>query len=841
MNSTDWSTPFLTVTPWMIWFFLGIGVPYSLWLLPRRDWRDWTMVVGTALALGPMLGTTWLFILGTVSTFEFSIALTGTLVLAGIGSFFAYRRRAEFYDDTPLPDDGYRFPLLKWVLLVMMAIGWLAMAWDTAYWPFLRYDTLWTFGYNAKIFMLYEEIPQWIDYYPNLVPLTFTWGDLAWGSHNDHAARAAVPWFFLATVFASYLLGWRVYRSRLTGLLTAGLWLLLPSSLVWASSGDLEHPMAIYFTLAAVFFILAWREKEHQTRYAILSGLTLGGAMWTKPTSGAFVLGVGMVFLWTIFKALQQRDQRYFWQRFRLMVTVGLASAPIGGMWYTRNMLAGHRWTNLPPEYWQELSQRSGMQLVWLYALAVLGTFFLLHWHWRSWQRNWHLIVPIIGLGLLSIAILPTLLSVPEGGWTNQTSWDWVNGFREPTRRFTIAEFTLLIIGALILVLDARAVWQKIEQPIQQGLSLSIGLGLPFFAVYFWSFSYHYRLALTVLPLILAALIALLVRWLIPFILRYRVRQWAVVVVVFVASWIAPLAASYHTVLNTFDEDGVRTDRDKYKYANPALMQTVAYLELHAGDSDQSFKISAPGENRLAFYFPEWEVDDATLPLTVEDLTNYDLFLPVFADFLWRTYDRLPNQVEALRNLGDVYEEIDPERTFPRVLLPLTPPIDDGNNRYVIYAVNPTAAYAEVEPEYPLDNVVYGEALQLEGFDMPVNRLEPGQPFHLIFYWRGTEQAPLLRDYTVYVHFLDPNTDELVWQMDGGIMNGIYPTRFITPNLLVRDFRISNVPADLAFDGPLQLRVGVYLPNGPRLDAIQDGQHQGDGVVIQNEIWVESN
>ncbi len=442
MNSTDWSTPFLTVTPWMIWFFLGIGVPYALWLLPRRDWRDWTMVIGTALALGPIVGTTWLFILGTVGKFEFTTALAGTIILAGIGAFFAYQRRTESYDGTPLPDDGYRFPLLKWVLLVMMGIGWLAMAWDTAYWPFLRYDTLWTFGYNAKIFMLYEEIPKWIDYYPNLVPLTFTWGDLAWGSHNDHAARAAVPWFFLATVFATYLLGWRVYRSRLTGLLTAGLWLLLPSSLVWASSGDLEHPMAIYFTLAAVFFILAWREKERQARYAILSGLMLGGAMWTKPTSGAFVLGVGLVFLVTIFKAWQQRDPRYFWQRFRLMATVGLASAPIGGMWYIRNILAGHRWTNLPPEYWQELSQRSGMQLVWLYAIAVLGSLFLLHWHWRNWQRDWRLAVPIVGLGLLSIAILPTLLSVPDGGWTNDTSWDWVNGFREPTRRFTLVEFS---------------------------------------------------------------------------------------------------------------------------------------------------------------------------------------------------------------------------------------------------------------------------------------------------------------------------------------------------------------------------------------------------------------
>ncbi len=395
------------------------------------------------------------------------------------------------------------------------------------------------------------------------------------------------------------------------------------------------------------------------------------------------------------------------------------------------------------------------------------------------------------------------------------------------------------MVGAIILALDARAIWQRIASPIQQGLSLSLGLGLPFFTVYFWSFSYHYRLALTVLPLILAALVALLVDWLMPFVLRYRVRQWAVVIVVFVASWIAPLAASYHTLLNTFDEDGVRTDSQKYHYANPALMQTIGFLDLHAKNTDQTYKISAPGENRLAFYLPEWEVDDVSLPVTVNDLAEYDLFLPIFADFLWRTYDLQPNQVEALRNLGDAYEEIDPDRTFPRVLVPISEPIDDGNNRYVVYGVDAEAAYAEVAPEYPLDQVVYGDALQLEGFDMPQQTLEPSQSFQLTFYWRGTAEAPLTKDYTVYVHFLDPNTGELIWQMDGGIMNGVYPTRFITPDLLVRDFRIRNVPADLTHDGPLQIRVGVYDPKGPRLEVTQNGEPQGDGINLIENITIE--
>src|SRR5690606_35376899 len=147
-------------------------------------------------------------------------------------------------------------------LLAMMVVAFLVHVWITMYWPFVQYDTLWTFGYNPRVFLIYEHIPDWINYYPQLVPLTYTYGQLVHGGINDHVAQAAVPWFMFTSVLMAYILGIRVWGSRRIGILTAALWMLIPGALFWSGSGDLEHPVTVYFTGAIVFFVLAWRSHH---------------------------------------------------------------------------------------------------------------------------------------------------------------------------------------------------------------------------------------------------------------------------------------------------------------------------------------------------------------------------------------------------------------------------------------------------------------------------------------------------------------------------------------------------------------------------------------------------
>lgn len=858
---TDWLKPFLTITPMMAWFFAGIGIPWALVVLPRRDWGDRLTVIGLGLALGPILGTTWLFFLGTFATFSFATALIGTLILAGIGSIFAWRRWRAWQDTSPpesFNDPSPKFKSLTIALVVMMGIALLANAWDTAFWPFLRYDTLWTFGYNPKIFMLEKEIPVSISYYPQLVPLTFTFGELAWGSINDHAARAAIPWFILTSGLAAYLLGWRVYGRRLTGIITAALWLLLPSSLVWSSSGDLEHPMALYFTMATVFFILAWRAShdedtstETANRYAIIAGLMLGGAMWTKPTSGSFILGVGLVMGIALVYAYHTQNWTWFRAKFRIALITGLASAPIGGMWYIRNILLGHAWTDLPPSYWQDLAQRSGMQLNWLWTLAMLTGLIILTKTWkRNQQHGFELLLTIMAMILLSIAILPTALSIPDDGWNQATSWALINGFREPHRSMNSLEGILLMIGGLSLIWTGRHLWREQSTESQQALLLSWGIGLPFFVVFFWSFSYHYRLALTILPLIFAPLASLIVVYVIPIFNQNSLRRIALVIIAIFISLPAPVAATYHTTLNTFNDTGIDTDFEKYQYANPALMNLVTSLQNYADQRGrESLKILIPGEDRLPFFFPTWEIDNDTLPTDIDDLRGYDLFINYISDFLWEENNLSPNQVWAWTRLAHVYPLPEPgqnntadgpnDARIGRVLSLATVTIDDQKDRYTLYRIDVESAYTIIEPEYPLDEVVYGDTIQLLGYDLPSTTLQRNVPFTLKLYWSSTEHGPPDQDYSIYVHLLDPDTGELLHQRDGGLMNGLFPTRFLTDGMFFQDRREWIIP-DSVRPGPAILKVGVYAPpNGPRLPTTIESTFVGDGMIIATDIQIE--
>ena len=53
-----------------------------------------------------------------------------------------------------------------------------------AYWPFTAYDALWVYGYNARIFVLEERIPDEMGYYPQLIPLSYTTMQQAWGDSS---------------------------------------------------------------------------------------------------------------------------------------------------------------------------------------------------------------------------------------------------------------------------------------------------------------------------------------------------------------------------------------------------------------------------------------------------------------------------------------------------------------------------------------------------------------------------------------------------------------------------------------------------------------------------------
>ncbi|MFP4323319.1 MAG: hypothetical protein ACLFTK_12770 [Anaerolineales bacterium] len=875
-----WLEPFFTAWPAYAFFFLGVGVPWALVLLPRDEWTNHPTVLATGLALGPLLSTTWLFLLGTFGRLEAERALTGLALLALVGLTGAWLRRHKRFrppHTRPEPWTG-----LERALVVMMIAAFAVHIFITMWWPFVQYDTLWTFGYNARVFVLEEHIPERIDYYPQLVPLTYTYGQMLHGGINDYVAKAAVPWFMLASVLMAYMLGLRVWGVRRIGILTAALWMLVPSALFWSGAGDLEHPMALYFTGAVAFFILAWR--SHHPRHALLSGLLFAGAVWTKPTGGAFALGVLLVvgvmgvrlFLpdrWREqlgVQAVATPRRQIFWQKFRVAALTGLASLPIGGMWYVRNMAVGHAPITFPPGLWHDFAQRSGQEFGWV-ILSVLCAAFILLRHWTDGHRVDRLRARTLalcgGIALLLLGTLPSAL-VLDAPWDAYSAWDWVFGARTQPERLNALEVALIVAGLGLFAWSVLPAWQRTTERARSSGVLAVLLILPFTVVWFWNYSYHYRLMLTITPVLASLVAAELDAGLVPLMSRNALRRRALVAIAVALSIPALVIASYLTIFNATVMN-VQTTADKYRVSNPELMEVV---EIVRAEIDQrpvragQLNIFTLGENRLNFFFPEMQYIDDTV---YTDLSAFhpwtDLVIGgTLAEQAWRAQGVWPNPISAQMAMGFQYSRPHLEYANGSIMHTYLNPIgfsDFGNHRLVTFeAYYPYRQYTLDELQMPVRFA--GDqwpGLALRGLDIrrPVFEngqltdtrpivpgedgvlgLQPGDDIFIQLYWQRTSERPIARTHSIFIHLIDPRTGDLLTQRDGVILDGQMPLSALPYPDIVADRRRWQLPPDLPL-GPLDLHIGVYDALAPGLPrwTVQDGPWAGgDGVWLRARI-----
>jgi hypothetical protein len=395
-SPTYWLNSTLAALPALLWVYIGLGLPWALALLPRKDWRDRALVVCLALAVGPALLTAWMFVLGTVggahdALLRLDLILAGTVVLAAGGALLAWRKvqnyNARTQDSepeelvhptpTPLHRDGegegglaisaswwFRSLAIDEKLLVALIAIALALRWlTTAYWPFTAYDELWVYGYEGRLYTLLGYIPQKIGYYPQFLPLQYTFAQLAVGGVDDHAARAMIPFLHVGSILAVYVLGARLFNRR-TGIVAAALWALYPHVGEWAHVGDLEIVQTFLLTTMAAFFFMSWEGHEPRRRYAFIAGLILGIALWTKPTAGAFIWGVMLLIAVELVKHLSRDAAVGTWRPSHCEHRVSSGPAyragciPLDGVWYVRNALLEAPAVKLPGDFWLALAQR---------------------------------------------------------------------------------------------------------------------------------------------------------------------------------------------------------------------------------------------------------------------------------------------------------------------------------------------------------------------------------------------------------------------------------------------------------------------------------------------------
>ncbi|MDO8673326.1 MAG: DUF2079 domain-containing protein [Dehalococcoidia bacterium] len=129
--------------------------------------------------------------------------------------------------------------------------------------------------------------------------------------------------------------------------------------------------------------------------------------------------------------------------------------------------------------------------------------------------------------------------------------------------------------------------------------------------------------------------------------------------------------------------------------------------------------------------------------------------------------------------------------------------------------------------EWPQKPTRFGDSIELLGYRLQPTLSGPG--LEVTFYWRAL--AMPAKPYSVFVHLLSPDGQELIAQSDSYPMDGLYPTNIWEPGRVVPDTHVNLVKNDLPSTN-LRIRVGLYDPyTGARLPITSRGLPGGADFV----------
>jgi 4-amino-4-deoxy-L-arabinose transferase-like glycosyltransferase len=833
-----WITAMIAATPLYLWVYVGVGVPWALALLPRRDWGHRGTVLALGFAVGSALLTVWMFLVAMIGAasgaraLDFGVVAVGlaVLTLVGVGlMWWKYShapsermgvgtRQASSVGTNNFPTTEHtgviatqsrsapplernRLLVDERLLIILMAAAFVVWWVTTAYWPFTAYDALWVYGYQGRLYTLLGYIPNAIGYYPQYLPLQYTFAQLAFGGIDDHTARAVLPFLQLGSILAVYVLGSRLFNRR-TGIIAAALWTLYPHVGEWSRAGDLEIPVAFLFTLASAFILLAWTGEKPRRVYALIAGLILGVGLWTKPTMGAFVWGLGML---AALEFVHVRfDIRAWWARGQLILLTLLAAAPLGGVWYIRNVLLGHRPIDLPPEFWLTIAARSGQEFGWP-LLALLVRLGYVYTRKGGAKPDPRLILP--GLGLVLLALLPTIL--------------------QPARLGAL-ELLALALGVVLLAAGLiRTRWSADDRRDAAKVGWGLALALPYFVTWFYSYSYHYRLSFAIVPLMLLPTAVILARWLKP---PQAVPTRILYLLMIGLLGLPGVISAVYDLNGGWDylwTDEYPDDTARYRSGNPALMNVVdgfqAWIDQHPGET---LRAAAPGIDRLPFFFPAHEIRVKDAPTQLSELEDVNYFVYGLPESRGEYLDAPLNAALGVLGRTDVAR-----RAWGQ---------DDGNFRYDVYELNLANRFTPPAPNAPApDDVVIDGFARYLGHDLGGLELWPGRRVVFKIMWEVIAPAP--EDYTIFIHLRDADGNlSANWDAPTALSElGYYSTLFWQPGEYIIDERALMLPeGEPPYGVGYELVIGMYDSSLTRLPITVNGEAAGDDYVVDNRMSI---
>lgn len=337
-----------TLLAWLIaLFLLCAAYPWAAWTLaqtPRQGDPALALCLTLAFSVGALTQIMlWQSALGLA--FDPVTITAAYLALAAPG--WLLWRRAKL----PLPRLARPRGALAGTALVVCALVSAAVLFNAVYWPFSGDDALgiynrfgvWMYHYRTVAPLVSANTPY--ETYPILVPLTYTWAYLASGWLNEYLARLFPALLGLGCLPAALALG-RALDRPAAGWLGALLLAITPAFGTWASTGYVDLPMAFFHTSGAVF---AWRLwHDNAAGDAVLTGLTMGLAAWTK---NAALVGALALSLWLAWGWLRGRIG------LRQVALAALALLLVAGPWYARSLLGAG--VLIAPTVWTEQAART--------------------------------------------------------------------------------------------------------------------------------------------------------------------------------------------------------------------------------------------------------------------------------------------------------------------------------------------------------------------------------------------------------------------------------------------------------------------------------------------------
>ena len=812
-----------------LWMYVGLGMPWALALLPTRRWHSRATVAAVALALGPAWMTAWMLILGVVGA-QFNMRLltvewilAGSAVIAAGGGFIAGRKRHRF-----VAKSARRRPLaVDEKLIIAMIAAAVILRWiHTAFWTFTAYDSLWVYGSQGRLYFWEGLIPHSIGYYPQFMQLQYAYVQIAIGGINDHAARMVIPMMHIGSILAAYLLGEGLVNRRV-GLFTAALWGLHPLVGERAFRGDLEIPLAFSFTLAVAFFLRAWLGKTAAARRqdGLLAGIMLGIALFTKPTAGALVWGVLLLFgaeLWrTRFRI------RQWMPRFRVVFWTGLATVPLGCVWYLRNVLLGHEVITLPPEIWLSQARRSGDYLNWI-ALAVVVGFLICGWRRRVSLKRFA--IGIIGILLLLAGVLasnaslfPTRLN-PTGSYISRM------------------EAAGIVLGLCLIGWSLRRAvnWRHSRAVIISFWAFL--LALPYFATWFYSYSYHYRLGFAITPLLILPTAIALSKGL----SLERIRGWLPfqrmgycgILLLLGLPGIAAVAVDSNWSKVWLLQASLDSPMKKYQAFNPSLVEVVFGLRDDMAESDKPLVVLAPGEQRLPFFFSQMRIIDRL----AQDLDEYEALGAthfIYGAKARKAYEQAgidPAQTQLVAALGR------------QDLFTKTRSHYDGTFSYELYRSKDMAGRHALPSrrQFPTlhdaKEIVFGDVLRLRAEGMHPPWIFKEAPITLQTAWQALQ--PMDSDYRFVFELFnrDSQQADYRWVLElGAHRHGYYATSLWDAGETVRELAVVRIPerSEIARSADYAMRLRVFDPiSDDYLPVEIDGRPAGDFLTLAGSFRV---